>query len=110
MKTRLLVVALVAGVLLPARSAAAASLVDTFFGTVKKFHPKPDQVEAARYYVVHPTHAQPIYTKVSGQDYVFIGLLAAAKVARGQNLFTYKTCMTPVTAFDSIFRKSKEFT
>ena len=89
-------------------------MTSVFFDTVKQFHPEPDNVELARYYVYHPEHASPLYAKAAQQDYVFLALLVAAKAARGQSIqgvgtFDYDTCMIPTKTFDAVFMKSGEF-
>lgn len=89
-------------------------MTSIFFDTVKMYHPEPDNVELARYYVYHPEHASPIYAKAAQQDYVFIGILYAAKAARGHSIqgvgtFDYETCMIPTKTFDAVFMKSGEF-
>jgi hypothetical protein len=89
-------------------------MTSVFFDTVQKFYPEPDQVELARYLIYYPEHAAPVYSKAIEQDYIFIGILVAAKAARDQPIkgagkFDYETCMIPTKTFDAVFMKSGPF-
>jgi hypothetical protein len=103
------------GLLLAGAAPAQADIGAQFFSILKKYHPEPDQVEFARYYVYEPAHAEVIYEKVAGQEYPFIAILAAAKAAKNQKIlpggrrFEYGTCMIPIDTFNAIFAKSGEY-
>jgi len=66
--------------------ATADSFEDIFFSVLKKTSAQPDDLEMLRYFIDHEDHATYIYTRVSGPDYVFDGILAAAKLARGRTI------------------------
>jgi hypothetical protein len=95
--------------------AAADSFDDLFFDVLKKTSANPDDVEMLRYFVHHEEHATYIYSHASG-DYVFDGILVAAKAARNRTIpgtsitFDENTCMTPVNLFNAAFAASDNFT
>jgi hypothetical protein len=104
------------GLLAPGAALAGSPgpLADKFFEAVKSVAPDPDEVELARYYVYEPAHAEPVYSKASGQDYVFIAILVAGKAAKNEKfphigVFDYNACMLPINAFDAVFSKAGEF-
>jgi hypothetical protein len=110
------VLGILMGLLSPVAAIAGSPgpLADKFFDAVKSVAPDPDEVELARYYVYEPAHAEPVYSKASGQDYVFIGILVGAKAARNQKfpgvgVFDYDACMIPINTFNAVFAKSGDF-
>ena len=106
--------------LLPGPGAMAApseKFTSKFFSLMKDVFvaggEDPDEVEMARYYVYEPVHAEAIYSYVAKEDYVFIGILMAAKAARGQTIkglgtFNSETCNAQML-FNAAFKSSGDF-
>src|SRR5258708_39748652 len=96
--------------------ASADSFDDMFFDVLKKTSAQPDDIEMLRYFIDHEDHATYVYSRVTAQDYVFDGILVAAKVARNRKVpgtsitFDENTCMTPISLFNAAFASSDKFT
>jgi hypothetical protein len=108
-----IIVALVISIV--ALHASADSFDDMFFEVLKKTSSaKPDDIEMLRYFIYHEEHATYIYSRVA-EDYVFDGILVAAKGARNRTVpgtsitFDENTCMTPINLFNAAFASSDKF-
>jgi hypothetical protein len=67
----------------------------------------PDQIEMAKFTVRYPKEAGEVFEHATEQDYPYFGIIGAVKIGRAKVPgFTQGTCMTPITAIDTVFNKA----